>query len=89
MKGAPWHDAKSERRDAEKAAGAGVCGAVGCPGAGGTVVRAIIEGREKNHLTLEQLADVTGIHQTNISKLEAEPQIRRFARSSALPRGWG
>ena len=51
------------------------------------IVRAIIEGREENHLTQEQLADVTGIHQTNISK--AEPQIRRFARSSALPRGWG
>ena len=35
------------------------------------IVRAIIEGREENHLTQEQLADVTGIHQTNISKLES------------------
>ena len=35
------------------------------------IVRAIIEGREENHLTQEQLADVTGIHQTNISKLVA------------------
>ena len=79
MKGAPWHDAKSERRDAEKETGAGVLNAVGSPGAGGTVVRAIIEGREENHLTKEQLAHATGIHQTNISKLEsgtANPSLR-------------
>ena len=86
MKGAPWHDAKSERRDAEKETGAGVCGAMGCPGAGGTVVRAIIEGREENHLTQEQLADATGIHQTNISKLEsgtANPSLRTLKRLAA------
>ena len=31
------------------------------------IVRAIIEGREENHLTQNQLAHATGIHQTNIS----------------------
>ena len=43
------------------------------------IVRAIIEGREENHLTQEQLAHATGIHQTNISKLEsgtANPSLR-------------
>ena len=61
----------------------GVCGAVGYPGAGGTVVRAIIEGREENHLTQNQLAHATGIHQTNISKLEsgtANPPLRTLKR---------
>ena len=75
MKGAPRHDAKSERRDAEKETGTG-----------GTVVRVIIEGREENHLTQEQLADVTGIHQTNISKLEsgtANPSLRTLKRLAA------
>lgn len=46
----------------------------------------IIEGREENHLTLEQLADVTGIHQTNISKLEsgtANPSLRTLKRLAA------
>ena len=59
---------------------------MGCPGAGGTVVRAIIEGREEHHLTQEQLADVTGIHQTNISKLEsgsANPSLRTLKRLAA------
>ena len=59
---------------------------MGCPGAGGTAVRAIIEGREEHHLTLEQLADVTGIHQTNISKLEsgtANPSLRTLKRLAA------
>lgn len=59
---------------------------MGCPGAGGTVVRAIIEGREENHLTQEQLADATGIHQTNISKLEsgtANPSLRTLKRLAA------
>ena len=53
------------------------------------IVRAIIEGREENHLTQEQLADVTGIHQTNIASSKAARRTRRFARSSALPLGWG
>ena len=46
----------------------------------------IIEGREENHLTQEQLADVTGIHQTNISKLEsgtANPSLRTLKRLAA------
>lgn len=50
------------------------------------IVRAIIEGREENHLTQEQLADVTGIHQTNISKLEngtANPSLRTLKRLAA------
>ena len=50
------------------------------------IVRAIIEGREENHLTQEQLADVTGIYQTNISKLEsgtANPSLRTLKRLAA------
>ena len=50
------------------------------------IVRATIEGREENHLTQEQLADVTGIHQTNISKLEsgtANPSLRTLKRLAA------
>ena len=31
------------------------------------IVRSIIEGREENHLTQNQLAHATGIHHTNIS----------------------
>ena len=44
------------------------------------------EGREENHLSQEQLADVTGIHQTNISKLEsgtANPSLRTLKRLAA------
>ena len=47
------------------------------------IVRAIIEGREENHLTQNQLAHATGIHQTNISKLEsgtANPSLRTLKR---------
>lgn len=50
------------------------------------IVRAIIEGREERHLTQEQLAGVTGIHQTNISKLEsgtANPSLRTLKRLAA------
>ena len=50
------------------------------------VVRAIIEGREENHLTQNQLAHATGIHQTNISKLEsgtANPSLRTLKRLAA------
>lgn len=50
------------------------------------IVRAIIEGREENHLTQNQLAHATGIHQTNISKLEsgtANPSLRTLKRLAA------
>lgn len=50
------------------------------------IVRAIIEGREERHLTQEQLAGVTGIHQTNISKLEsgtANPSLHTLKRLAA------
>lgn len=50
------------------------------------IVRAIIEGREENHLTQDQLARATGIHQTNISKLEsgsANPSLRTLKRLAA------
>ena len=45
-----------------------------------------IEGREERHLTQNQLADATGIHQTNISKLEsgtANPSLRTLKRLAA------
>lgn len=50
------------------------------------IVRAIIEGREENQLTQNQLAHATGIHQTNISKLEsgtANPSLRTLKRLAA------
>ena len=50
------------------------------------IVRAIIEGGEENHLTQNQLAHATGIHQTNISKLEsgtANPSLRTLKRLAA------
>ena len=50
------------------------------------IVRAIIEGRAENHLTQDQLAHATGIHQTNISKLEsgtANPSLRTLKRLAA------
>ena len=46
----------------------------------------LIEGREEHYLTQNQLADVTGIHQTNISKLEsgtANPSLRTLKRLAA------
>ena len=42
--------------------------------------------RGEENLTQEQLADVTGIHQTNISKLEsgtANPSLRTLKRLAA------
>ena len=42
--------------------------------------------RREQNLTQEQLADVTGIHQTNISKLEsgtANPSLRTLKRLAA------
>ena len=50
------------------------------------IVRAIIEGREENHLTQNQLAHATGIHQPNISKLERgtpNPSLRTLKRLAA------
>ena len=49
----------------------------------GTRIRAY---RRERGLTQEQLADVTGIHQTNISKLEsgtANPSLRTLKRLAA------
>ena len=34
------------------------------------ITRAIMEAREENHMTQEQLAEATGIHQADISRLE-------------------
>lgn len=50
------------------------------------IVRAIIEGREMNGLTQEQLAKTTGIDQANISRLEsgtANPSLRTLKRLAA------
>ena len=50
------------------------------------ITRAIIEGRQKNHVTQTQLARVTGIRQSNISKLEngtGNPSLRTLKRLAA------
>lgn len=50
------------------------------------IVRAIIEGREVNDLTQKQLAEVTGINQADISRLEngtANPSLRTLKRLAA------
>lgn len=50
------------------------------------IVRAIVEGREAQHLTQDQLALVTGIHQASISKLErgdGNPSLRTLKRLAA------
>lgn len=50
------------------------------------IIRAIIEGRERNALTQEQLAQATGINQANISRLEsgtANPSLRTLKRLAA------
>ena len=50
------------------------------------IVRGILEGREANHLTQEQLAKLTGIGQANISRLErgtANPSLRTLKRLAA------
>ena len=47
------------------------------------IVRAIVEGRQAKNLTQEQLAEVTGINQANISRLEngtANPSLRTLKR---------
>ena len=51
-----------------------------------TIGERIREARTAKGLTQEQLADVTGIHQTNISKLEsgtANPSLRTLKRLAA------
>lgn len=50
------------------------------------IMRAIIDGREANGLTQEQLAANTGIDQSNISKLEngtANPSLKTLKRLAA------
>jgi transcriptional regulator with XRE-family HTH domain len=50
------------------------------------IIRGIIEGRERNHLTQEQLSQVTGINQASISRLEngtANPSLRTLKRLAA------
>ena len=50
------------------------------------IIRAIIEGRERNDMTQEQLAEATGINQANISRLEhgtANPSLRTLKRLAA------
>lgn len=50
------------------------------------IIRAIITGREQNDLTQEQLAQITGINQANISRLEngtANPSLRTLKRLAA------
>lgn len=50
------------------------------------IIRAIMEAREENHMTQEQLAEATGIHQADISRLErgtANPSLRTLKRLAA------
>ena len=50
------------------------------------IMRAIIEGRDERDLTQKQLAEVTGIAQADISKLEngnANPSLRTLQRLAA------
>ena len=47
------------------------------------IMHAILEGRQNRNLTQEQLAEVTGINQANISRLEngtANPSLRTLKR---------
>ncbi|MBQ7371316.1 MAG: helix-turn-helix transcriptional regulator [Blautia sp.] len=47
------------------------------------VIRAIVDGREKQQLSQKQLADITGIAQADISRLEngnANPSLRTLKR---------
>lgn len=51
-----------------------------------SVIRAMIEARERTGLTQKQLAVITGIHQADISKLEngnANPSLRTMQRLAA------
>ena len=50
------------------------------------IMRAIIEGREESDLTQKQLAEVTGIAQADISRLEngtGNPSLRTLKRLAA------
>lgn len=50
------------------------------------IMRAIIEGRQNQHMTQEQLAQATGINQANISRLEngtANPSLGTLKRLAA------
>lgn len=50
------------------------------------IIRAILEGREARALTQKQLAEVTGITQADISRLEngtANPSLRTLKRLAA------
>ncbi len=50
------------------------------------IVRAIIEGRERRDLTQQQLAEITGIQQADISRLEngtGNPSLRTLKRLAA------
>lgn len=47
------------------------------------IIRAIIEGRERSDLTQQQLAEITGIQQSDISRLEngtGNPSLRTLKR---------
>ena len=50
------------------------------------IIRAIMEGREENHMTQKDLAEATGINQADISRLEngtANPSLRTLKRLAA------
>lgn len=50
------------------------------------IIRAILEGREEKDLTQKQLAQITGINQADISRLEngtGNPSIRTLKRLAA------
>ena len=50
------------------------------------IIRAIMEGREENHMTQKELAEATGINQADISRLEngtANPSLRTLKRLAA------
>ena len=53
---------------------------------GRQIIRAIIEGRERRDLTQQQLAEITGIQQADISRLEngtGNPSLRTLKRLAA------
>lgn len=50
------------------------------------IIRAMIEGRERGDLTQQQLAEITGIQQSDISRLEngtGNPSLRTLKRLAA------
>ena len=50
------------------------------------IIRAIIEGRERRDLTQQQLAEITGLQQADISRLEngtGNPSLRTLKRLAA------